>query len=160
MAEMDGNIEDLTTKIIGQDRDIENGKAELDAAKVLSSWLESDQDQLEAWDQFHQLLPGTDRLYVVELKSTPQSGAKLIKIAGTIRARDKDDIDNLEQGLADSGWKVNPSKLPLEVKKDPDYPWQIDLEAELLRSPAEKKPAKKSPTVSSSPVPSNASTTN
>ena len=139
MASMDDDIEVLVTVINTQKGEIKNGAPDLAAAKVLSTWGEGDQDLLAAWDQIHQLLPGTDRLYLTDLKSVPSSGAKLIKMTGTARARGRSDYDDLLQKFADSGWTIK-SPPPLETRKDPDYPWQFAIEAELPR-PVEEKPA-------------------
>ena len=153
MASMNDDITVLTTEITSQKADIKNGAGDLAAAKLLSTWGEADQDQLAALDQFHQLLPGTDRLYLTDLKSLPSSGVKLLKVTGTARARDREDSNDLLQKLADAGWTVKPT-TPLETKKDPDYPWQFSVEAELPR-PAEEKPATATaPVTSSTPNPS------
>ncbi len=150
MASMNNDIEVLTTEITSQKADITNGAGDLAAAKLLSSWGEADQDQLAVLDQFHQLLPGTDRLYLTDLKSLPSSGVKLLKVTGTARARNRDDSNDLMQKLADAGWTVKPT-TPQETKKDPDYPWQFTLEAELPR-PTEEKPTVEKPVTA--PVPS------
>ena len=151
MAEMENQIESLATEISSNKADVTNGKADLEAAKILSSWMEGDQDQLAAWDQIHQLLPGTDRLYFVDLKSIPSSGVKQLKMIGTARARGRDDVDNLLQTLADAGWQVKPIS-PLETKKDPDYPWQFVVEAEQPR-PEKPAPTPAKPVAQSTPVP-------
>ena len=152
MTSMDEDIEELITEINDKKADISNGAADLAAAKLLFTWGEADQDQLAVLDQFHQLLPGTDRLYLTDLKSLPSSGVKLLKVTGTARARDRDDSNDLLQKLADAGWTVKPT-TPLETKKDPDYPWQFTVEAELPR-PTEEKPTAKQPATATTPVPS------
>ncbi len=139
MASMDEDIEILSAEIGKYKADVTLGAADLAAAKVLTTWGEGDQDLLAAWDQIHQLLPGTDRLYLTDLKSVPNSGAKLIKMTGTARARGRSDYDDLLQKFADAGWTIK-SPPPLETRKDPDYPWQFAIEAELPR-PVEEKPA-------------------
>ena len=156
MASMNDEIEGYLTEINSQKADITNGAADLAAAKLLSTWREGDQDQLAVLDQFHQLLPGTDRLYLTDLKSLPSTGVKLLKVTGTARARERDDSNDLLQKLADAGWTVKPT-TPLETKKDPDYPWQFTIEAELPR-PTEEKPTAEKPATATTPVPS--STTN
>ena len=153
MASMKSEIDTLTTTINDNTGIITSRKADLDAAQVLTTWIEGDQDQLAAWDQFHELLPGTDRLYLVDLKSTPSSGAKRLKITGTVRARTKEDIDDFETHLSDAGWQVTPNTSQKSVK-DPDYPWQIGLEVGQLR-PVDKKLAKQaSPAAVADPSPS------
>ncbi len=138
MASMNAQLDDLNTQIAGHKADVTNGKDDLAAAKAITFWSEGDQDQLAVWDQIHQQLPGTDRLYFTELKSQPLSGAKLLKVTGTARARDPDDVDDLLQKLADAGWQVKPIS-PINSKKDPDYPWQFTVEADLPR-PVEEPP--------------------
>lgn len=139
MASMDEDIETLSAEIGKYKADVTLGAPDLAAAKVLTTWGEGDQDLLAAWDQIHQLLPGTDRLYLTDLKSVPNSGAKLIKMTGTARARGRGDYDDLLQKFADAGWTIK-SPPPLETRKDPDYPWQFAIEAELPR-PVEEQPA-------------------
>ncbi len=143
MASMDEDIETLSAEIGKYKADVTLGAPDLAAAKVLSTWGEGDQDLLAAWDKIHQLLPGTDRLYLTDLKSVPSSGAKLIKMTGTARARGRGDYDDLLQKFADAGWTIK-SPPPLETRKDPDYPWQFAIEAELPR-PVEEKRAAVSP---------------
>ena len=137
MAELDSEIDDLQTQISSHRGDLTNGKADLDAALILTTWGEGDQDTLATWDHFHQLLPGTDRLYLVELKSIPSSGARQTRLTGTARARTQDDIEDFLQRMADAGWLVKPV-TPLENKKDPDYPWQFAIDAEQPRVVPEK----------------------
>ncbi len=151
MSSMDDEIEVLTKAINDKQADIKNGAADLAAANLLRNWSEGDQDQLAVLDQFHQLLPGTDRLYLTDLKSLPSSGVKLLKMTGTARARGRDDYDDLLQKLADAGWTVK-SPPPLETRKDPDYPWQFSVEAELPR-PVEAKPTAEKPATATATAP-------
>jgi hypothetical protein len=148
MASMNDEIENLTTEINDQKADITNGAADLAAARLLNTWSEGDQDQLAVLDQFHQLLPGTDRLYLTDLKSLPSTGVKLLKVTCTARARVKGDYDDLLQKFADAGWTVK-APPPLETRKDPDYPWQFSVEAELPRPAAEKPATTPAPSLSS-----------
>jgi len=156
MADMDSEIEDFSLQTTSNTKDVTNGKADLEAAKLLTTWSEADQDQLAIWDKVHQFFPGTDRLYLVDLKSIPSSGAKQIKMIGTARARTRDDVNDLLQRLADAGWLVKPIS-PLETKKDPDYPWQFAIDAELPRTTPEPatpgKLAPNKPVAQSSPTP-------
>lgn len=146
MASLTETIDSYQAEISSNESEVKAAAADIAAAKLLSAWSEGDQDQLAALDQFHQLLPGTDRLYLTELKSIPQSGAKLMKIVGAARARSRGDVDDLQQKLADAGWQVKPVS-PIEAKKDPDYPWQFVVEAELPRTePVAPKAATTSPT--------------
>lgn len=150
MASMNEEIETLRTEIGADKSAVTLGAADLAAAKILTTWGEGDQDLLAAWDQIHQLLPGTDRLYLTDLKSVPSSGAKLIKMTGTARARDRSDYNDLLQKFADTGWTIK-SPQPQETRKDPDYPWQFTIEAELPR-PVDEKPAAVSNTTSPNPA--------
>ncbi len=153
MTELDDQIEALQEEISSTRADVINGKADLDAALLLTTWSEGDQDLLDTWDQFHQILPGTDRLYLTELKSIPSSGDRQTRLTGTARARTQDDVDDLLQRMADAGWLVKPVS-PLENKKDPDYPWQFAIDAEQLRVVPIKPPrgtTAAKPVASSSP---------
>ena len=153
MASMSDDIDTLTTEINSQKADITNGAADLAAAKVLSTWGEADQDQLAVLDQFHQLLPGTGRLYLTDFKSIPSSGIKLMKVTSTARARSRDDSNDLLQKLADAGWTVKPT-TPLENRADPDYPWQFTVDADLPRPVAEKPAPATAPAASATTNPS------
>ncbi|MFO1005855.1 MAG: hypothetical protein U0929_07850 [Planctomycetaceae bacterium] len=148
MAELDSEIKILQTEITSYKGDLGNGKSDLAAAEILMNWGEGDQDTLATWDHFHQLLPGTDRLYLVDLKSIPSSGARQTRITGTARARTQDDVENFLQRMADAGWLVKPIS-PLENKKDPDYPWQFAIDAEQPRV----EPVKPAPSAPASPKP-------
>lgn len=139
MAELDTEIDTLQIEISSHQGDLEKGKADLATAQVLMTWSEADQDTLATWDHFHQLLPGTDRLYLIDLKSIPSSGARQTRITGTARARTQDDVEDFLQRMADVGWLVKPVS-PLENKKDPDYPWQFVIDAEQPRVEPVKPP--------------------
>lgn len=147
MTELDNQIETLRTEIGSNQAEVTAGKATIDAAATLSAWSETDHDFLDAWDQVHRLLPGTDRLYFTELKSTPGNPGQLYKFSGTARARQRDDIDDLLQRLVDAGWKVKPIS-PIDSKKDPDYPWQFVVDAELPRPVVPDQNPAASPAVS------------
>ena len=145
MASLTETIDSYQTEIGSNEAEVKAAAGDIAAATILSSWAEGDQDQLAALDLFHQLLPGTDRLYLTDLKSIPQAGAKLMKVVGTARARTRNDVNDLQEKLADAGWQVKPVS-PIEAKKDPDYPWQFVVEAELPRpAPVDPKTAPKSP---------------
>lgn len=159
MADLESEIDDLQMRITSDRADITNGKADFDAAQTITNWAEGYQDPLATWDQFHQLLPGTDRLYLVELKSIPSSGARQTRLTGTARARTQDDVEDFLQHLADAGWQVKPV-TSLENKKDPDYPWQFAIDAEQPRVVPVKAPSgtnapAKPVAASSSELPSN-----
>lgn len=132
MSSLTATIEEYQQEITSNETDVKNAANDIAAARTIASWSEGHQDQLDTLDRFHQLLPGTDRLYLTDLTSTPQSGTKLMRIVGTARARTRNDVDDFQQRLADAGWNVKPVS-PIEAKKDPDYPWQFVVEAELPR---------------------------
>ncbi|WP_437192005.1 type IV pilus biogenesis protein PilM [Planctomicrobium sp. SH527] len=132
-------------EIRGQEEFLKKGKPRSDAHARVVRWMEGDPHPVELWSHLHKYFPGRDRVYLQEFRIVPMQGAMIARFTGKGRARDRSDVDFLQQSLSDNGYRVRPN-TPALGNRDPDFPWQFDLDVELPRTviapPASKGPAK------------------
>ncbi|MBX3443488.1 MAG: hypothetical protein KF774_13865 [Planctomyces sp.] len=115
-----------------------DAKPELDAADKLNKWLAGDVRPLDGAAKLFSLLPGTDRLYITELKARAPSADADAKLTAMCYARTDADINALQESLVANGYRVAARPIAASTK-DPDYPREYPLEVEHLKLPP--KPA-------------------
>ncbi len=133
-SQLNSQIALLQDEVNKQKEQLNKGKPRLLAHSKIASWAEGDSEPLELWAAFRQQLPSTSRAYFVEVKVHPVPGELLARFTGRGQARDRVDIEALNQSLSDAGYRVRPT-TPTLGKRDPDYPWQFELIVELPRLP-------------------------
>ncbi|MCA9000173.1 MAG: hypothetical protein KDA80_24460, partial [Planctomycetaceae bacterium] len=132
----------LVDRELDLDKQLKAGEPRVLAHERLAEWNESRADTVELWTRIQQHLPTTDRIYFTDFRVTPQSGEVVAKITGTGQAKQRADVDDMYQRLAENGFRVTPTATRT-ARKDPDFPVQFDLNVDLLRDagPNEKPPA-------------------
>lgn|GEM_PF-3381412 len=132
-SSLQSRVDTLQAGVTSQEEQLKKGKSREDDYARLAKWNDSATSPLTTWNALQSLLPGTDRLYFVEFRIIPTAGEVAARVAGRGQAREREDIDGLNQVLSDHGFRVRPT-TPSLGKRDPDYPWQFDLDVELPRS--------------------------
>jgi hypothetical protein len=104
------------------------GEADLNAATLISDWVQRDISWLGELQKIRELLPGTDRLIVRGFQFAVREGTAG---TGTIRmdgkARTADDIELLARKFVEAGYLVDPFK-PQTSPRDPEYPVEVTLQ--------------------------------
>ena len=153
---LEAAIEELNDTIAEVDRKLKAGAPQLDAFQRIESWSLGDANTIVTWNLLRANMPGTDRLYLSELRLLPVNTADVsARFTGVGFARQRNDVDDLYQQLAENGFRVKP-QATTTASRDPDYPIRFELDVDVLR-PALKSPeaAKTSTSVSTAQVTSN-----
>ncbi|WP_437226174.1 hypothetical protein SH661x_004447 [Planctomicrobium sp. SH661] len=129
---LEESILTLQTDVNSKSELLKKGKPRADAYQRLARWKELDSDPVELWNQLRVRLTGTDRVYFVEMRVVPQGGEMQARFVGRGCAKTRGDVDGLNQTLSDNGFRVRPT-TPKQGSRDPDYPWEFDLDVELPR---------------------------
>lgn len=135
---------DEVTKISGQ---LKVDEPKRNAALMIAEWKTHDVDQLKQFVELHEVMQGTNRLYLADYDFGQITGDAIAKLHATGNARERTDWQQLAQRLVDTrSYQVKPSELT-QQSRDPDYPNRFALDANLV-SPG--KPA--TATAPASPV--------
>jgi hypothetical protein len=134
----DDRIEELTQQKSELDELLNRRQTQetLDAADAITAWERGTAAPLETISRFQAHLPGTDRLYFTSLRFSPESRDAVAHIRGSGLARQRRDVEDLYQRLADAGYRVRPQTIVPGARRDPDYPFAFELDVDVLR-PAE-----------------------
>jgi hypothetical protein len=129
---LESSIAALQETVSSQQARLLKGKPRLEAHARIARWKEADANPLVLWESLQACLPSTERVYFWELRLTPLGGENLARFVGHGQARDRNDIESLNQTLSDRGFRVRPT-TPALGKRDPAYPWQFEMDVELPR---------------------------
>lgn len=131
-------IDTYNDQIVSIDKILEAGKPTLKAYGHIEEWALGQVDPIVALDDLRKQFPGTDSVYLEDLRFEPQGDADFqLMFTGTAYAKNRDAINNLGDKLAQSGFEVilNPPDIS---PKDPDYQWNAKLTAKKRRTVPEK----------------------
>jgi hypothetical protein len=129
---LEASISSLQQMVSDQEAQLLKGKPRGEAHDRIARWKEADASPLDLWNTLRACLPSTERVYFWELRLTPLPGENLARFVGHGQARDRNDIESLNQTLSDRGFRVRPT-TPALGKRDPAYPWQFEMDVELPR---------------------------
>jgi hypothetical protein len=146
IGSLDATIEDKNQLLSIRSKELDAGRPTLQAAKAIDGWVNASAPPVEAFDELQRVLPGTDRIYLSELKLTPDLKGGRPRIGGQAHARSGEDKEQFEQALRDRNYDVKP-QVTTPNKRDPDYPFSFLLDVGL---PA---PPPKSPQQATAPKP-------
>jgi Tfp pilus assembly PilM family ATPase len=104
----------------------------------IQSWQSTAVQPLSELDRLNKLLPGTDRVLLLDVHVLPGRTGELARITGVGIARTERDIEELFDALTTAGYRVQP-QVNDDYKLDPDYPHQFDLD--ISRLPKAEPPA-------------------
>lgn len=141
ISALEDQIEFVNGEIVDLDAQLKKGEPRLESFDQLARWERGQADPLGLWNELNGYLPGTDRLYFVDLRFAPQTNESVAVITGTGFARDRSDADGLHHFLDDVGYIVKPTTAQ-RSRRDPDYPFEFELSVEVPREePAEEESA-------------------
>lgn len=131
---LEASIESLNDSISETDRKLKAGASEKDAFEKLDTWSNGQLDPIAVWNRLRNDMPGTDQLYMSELRLQPVVDKEVqARFTGVGFARQRNDVDNLYQKLAEDGFRVTPQATTTS-SRDPDYPIRFELNVEILKS--------------------------
>lgn len=150
MAALESSIASLVDRELDLDKQLKSGEPRTIAHGRVAAWESSHVDPIAVWTALQAQLPGTDRIYFTEFKITPQKGEAVALFTGTGQSRQRRDVEEMYQKLAENGFRVTPTPTRSNTR-DPDYPIQFDLNVLLLRrngtpaEPSERAPGRQRP---------------
>jgi hypothetical protein len=124
----------IEQQVLELDSELKLGEPELNKAALIGGWVSQHYDPLAVIDRLNRSAPGTDRLYLLSLGTTPggrvatpgvrgaSSGGRDadFSVSFTGHAIEQADVQNLQELLETAGFRVEPS---VEIRStDPDYP--------------------------------------
>jgi len=138
---LESSIHALQADVNSKTEQLKKGKPKADAFQRIAHWAEGDTDPIELWNQLRAQLTSTDRIYFTEIRVIPLAGEMQARYVGRGHARSRTDVDSLNQMLSDHGFRVRPTTAS-QGSRDPDYPWEFDLDVELPRGVTVTPPSK------------------
>ena len=106
-----------------------------DAHNRIRAWEVAAVDPLGEVDRLNKLLPGTDRLLLLDVHVLPGRTGAVARITATGIAKSEGDISDLFFALDAAGYKVEP-QVSDTYRLDPDYPYKFALDANRVPKPA------------------------
>ena len=135
LSGLERQIADMQTKDGDLTLLLKAGQPALEASKTVEEWVVRDMNQLKQLADLHQIMQGTDRLYVADYNFGPASGDALSKLVAKGNAKDRADWPQVAQRLVDARtYRLKP-KEQTQSNRDPDYPNRFELDAELVPAP-------------------------
>jgi hypothetical protein len=131
---LSGRIAALKSQQQALDQTIKEGEPTVVTYDAINRWRLNSARPLPEIDRFNQLLPGTERMVMLDLHVAPGKNGGVAQITGSGIARSESDIRKLFDSLVEEGYLVTtPTTTP--YKPDPDYPYRFLLDA--IRMPEE-----------------------
>jgi Tfp pilus assembly PilM family ATPase len=103
----------------------------------ITAWDATSLEPLDELERLNRLLPGTDRVLLLDLHVLPGRSGESARITGVGIARTERDIQELFDSLTTAGYRVQP-QVSESYRLDPDYPREFDLD---VSRPAVPKPS-------------------
>lgn len=130
---LEASLEALREQRNGLQRQLQQGQPRSEAHQRVATWFRGQSDPVQLWNDVRQHLPETDKLYLSELRISPQRTDVQARFTGVGFARERSDVDQMNQTLAENGFRVIPHPQRAG-RRDPDYPVQFELDIERLRT--------------------------
>jgi hypothetical protein len=135
---LEANLEALREQRNGLQNQLQQGQPRSEAHRRVATWVRGQSDPITLWNDVRQHLPETDKLYLAELRIAPQRTDVQARFTGIGFAKQRGDVDQMNQALAENGFRVIPHPQRTG-RRDPDYPVQFELDVELLRPEPNKE---------------------
>jgi Tfp pilus assembly PilM family ATPase len=97
----------------------------------IQTWTSGALQPLQEVDRLNRLLPGTDRVLLLDVHVLPGRTGEVVRITATGIARSERDIEDLFDVLTTAGYRVQP-QVTDAYKLDPDYPHKFNLDVSRL----------------------------
>ncbi|TWT49889.1 Competence protein A [Thalassoglobus neptunius] len=130
---LEASIVDIDSKIFQINKVLEAGKPTMNAFSNIDQWQLGDAPPIDSWNSLRNSFPGTDRVYLSELRFSPLSDpAFSAQFKGIGFAKQRSDIEQLADLLVRNGFEVIPT-TPRNSGIDPDYPFTFDMDVKQIR---------------------------
>jgi Tfp pilus assembly protein PilN len=141
---MQSDLENTIANLRSEDQKLKDalkrGEPTLTAHQKMNQWLGDRADWVEQLATLDSAMPGTDRVYLKDLHFDPAMRDTLGRIRGVGYAKDRYDVQRLNQALAAKGYVVEP-KTDSDSPRDPQYPRQFELQLTIPRPKPQAPPA-------------------
>ncbi|MEZ6072292.1 MAG: hypothetical protein R3C10_19040 [Pirellulales bacterium] len=117
-----GQIEETQERLTQASEVVDRAAPTLAAAKLIDEWDDRGVDCLYQLTELNRQLPGTDRLYLRNLRFNPLPGDAVAQLQADGRARSRSDVEQLEQRLRNHEYRVRPHEKTTVEDDDKDYP--------------------------------------
>lgn len=124
---LDDEIAEAQDRLKRLEEIAERGQPALREAKSVADWNNHSVDALERIQNLNDLLQGTDRVYLVNLRFNASTGDAAAHLQATGYARSREDVEDLGQRLSEAGYKVQPREI-VRSEVDRDYPYQAEID--------------------------------
>lgn len=119
---------------------LQKAQEPLAAHERLRLWQTGSVRPLTELDRLNRLLPGTDRVLLLNVQVQPPKGDAFARITAVGIAKTPRDISDLFDTLTTNGYRVEP-RVNDVYKLDPDYPHKFTLDVTRLPTPPAPSPS-------------------
>jgi hypothetical protein len=148
VSQLDIDIARMLNEQTDLDQIIEEGKPDVESATTINQWNSRTVDWFGQLRELDAVLKGTGRTYFTDLKFSTATSGTAAHIRAGIFARERADVELLNQNLDVKGYRVTPQPIRL-TRKDPQFPYESEIDVDLPDpSDEEKSGSAPSPAVS------------
>jgi Tfp pilus assembly PilM family ATPase len=101
------------------------------AAVLIENWKTRDIDQLKKFVELHELMGGTQRLYISDYNFAVKSG-DVVNLTASGSSKERTDWQQLAQNMVDTKTFRVRARDVSQQSRDPDYPNRFQLDTDLL----------------------------
>lgn len=141
-ADLDAQIEQLRKTDGELTKDNKEREPLLISANQLGEWSQRKVDWLDEYRKIQKLLPGTDSLYLTDLRAIPGTGDVVARFRATGFAKSRAQVSQFGERLAEAKYRNYAPDFPVS-QRDPEYPTKFELSIDVLLPVSPKKPAAK-----------------
>src|SRR5690606_24529896 len=98
-------------------------------------WIDGARDPLSVMNELKDRGPGTARLYLTQYEQLAGNRDTVARISGKGYSKTRKDVEELQETLEAAGYRVLPN-VTTPSRVDPDYPFEFQLDLQVLRAPA------------------------
>lgn len=132
LVSLDHQIDDLRNQELALNKVIQEGKNDLESAKVVNDWEIRNVPQLELLVELEGKLPGeSERPYFEDYDFTsPSTGTTPPQIKTAGAAKSRDDVEAFKRSLDEKRYRVQPR--PYGINRDDDYPVRFSVDMDVI----------------------------
>jgi len=134
-------IATMTLKKKESENFIETRKPLLDSVDTVQEWVDRDLDWLTELEALNKSFPGTEKVYMTQLRMNPTSGDNVGQIQAKVNAKSREDIQDLNKVIDDEGYETKTKAIT--QSKDPKYGQTSDIDVRLKKKHQSKSQEKK-----------------
>lgn len=139
-ADLDAQIEKLKKEDGELTTDLKAREPIVISANQLGEWSLRKVDWLDEYRKIQKLLPGTDSLYLTDLRAMPSTGDAVARFRATGYAKSRAQVSQLGERLAEAKYRNFPPEFRVD-QRDSEYPTRFELYIDvLLPTPPPKNP--------------------